>query len=76
MAIPIAYQKTNLPAVNDRLESLHHAQDEAQAAHELARQQMLQRITNKFKLFWIGDKVWLESRNLKLQYKSQKLAPK
>ena len=24
-AIPIAYQKTNLPAVNDRLESLHHA---------------------------------------------------
>ena len=65
-----------LPSVNYQLESLHHTRDEAQAVHELARQQMLQRITNKFKLFWIGDKVWLESRNLKLQYKSQKLAPK
>ena len=37
---------------------------------------MLQRITNKFKPFQKGDKVWLESKNLKLQYESQKLAPK
>ena len=42
----------------------------------LIRQQMLQRITNKFELFQIGDKVWLESRNLKLRYKSWKLALK
>ena len=33
MAIPISYQKTNLPAVNDQLESLHCTRDEAQAAH-------------------------------------------
>ena len=72
----IAYQKTNIPAVNDWLESLHHAQDKAQAAHELARQKMLQKITSEFKPFRIGDKVWLESKNLKLQYKSQKLALK
>ena len=37
---------------------------------------MLQRITSKFKPFWTEDKVWLESRNLKLQYESQKSAPK
>ena len=37
---------------------------------------MLQRITNKFKPFQTGDKVWLESKNLKLWYKSWKLAPK
>ena len=37
---------------------------------------MLQRITNKFKPFQKGDKVWLESKNLKLWYESQKLAPK
>ena len=76
MAIPIAYQKTNLPAVNDWLESLHHARDEAQAAHESARQQMLQKITSKFKPFWMGDKVWLESKNLKLWYESRKLVLK
>ena len=70
MAIPIAYQKTNLSAVNNQLESLHHARDEAQAAHELARQQMLQKITSKFKPFGIGDKVWLESKNLKLRYET------
>ena len=75
-AIPIAYQKTNLPSVNDWLESLHCTWDKAQAAHKLARQQMLQRITNKFKPFQKGDKVWLESKNLKLWYESQKLAPK
>ena len=75
-AIPIAYQKTNLPSVNDRLNSLHLARDEAQAAHELARRQMLQRITSKFKPFQKGDKVWLESKNLKLRYESRKLAPK
>ena len=58
------------------IESLHHAWDKAQAAHELARQQMLQKITSKFKPFWIGDKVWLESKNLKLWYESRKLALK
>ena len=66
MAIPIAYQKTNLPSVNNWLNSLHQAQDKAQVTHELARQQMLQRITNKFKPFQKGDKVQLESKNLKL----------
>ena len=76
MAIPIAYQKINIPWINDWLSSFHQARDKAQAAHELARQQMLQKITNKFKPFQKGDKVWLESKNLKLQYKSWKLAPK
>ena len=37
---------------------------------------MLWKITNKFKPFQKGDKVWLESKNLKLQYKSHKLALK
>ena len=76
MALLIAYQKTNLPSVKNWLNSLHHAHDKAQAAHKLARQQMLQKITSKFKPFQKGDKVWLESKNLKLWYESQKLAPK
>ena len=41
MAIPIAYQKTNLPSVNNQLNSLHLACNKAQPTHELARQQIL-----------------------------------
>ena len=59
-----------------RLLLLQEARKEADAAHELARQKMMERITRGFKPFKEGDKVWLESRYLKLRYESKKLAPK
>jgi hypothetical protein len=49
---------------------------EAQAAHELTRQTMMERITQKFIPFKKGDEVWLDSKNLKLPYPTRKLAPK
>ena len=76
LAIPTAYPKTNVPDTQERLLLLQEARKEADAAHELARQKMMERITRGFKPFKEGDKVWLESRYLKLCYESKKLAPK
>ena len=75
-AIPIAYPKTNLPRTQERLLILQEARKEAEAAHELARQKMMERITRGFKPFKLHEKVWLESKHLKLRYASKKLAPK
>lgn len=74
--IPIAYPKTNVPLVQERLFDLQKACDEALAAHELARQVMKDRIMGKFTPFRKGQKVWLEGKNLKLSYATRKLAPK
>jgi hypothetical protein len=69
-------RKTNVPEAEKRLTALFRAQNEAQAAHELARQMMMERITQKFIPFKKGDEVWLDSKNLKLPYPMRKLAPK
>ena len=74
--IPIAYPKTNVPLVQERITELQKARDEALAAHELARQVMKDRITSKFVPFKKGQKVWLEGKNLTLSYTTRKLAPK
>ena len=75
-AIPTAFPKTNIPEAKKRILELQHARDEAQAAHKLARAHMFDRTTNKFKPFKKGDKVWLNSKNLKLRYERKKVAPK
>jgi hypothetical protein len=76
IAIPTAFPKTNVPETEECIRLLQEAQKEAQAAHELARHKMMERITRGFKPFKIGDKVWLESKNLKPCYESRKLCPK
>ena len=76
LAIPTTYPKTNVPDTQEQLLLLQEAWKEANAVHELARQKMMEWITHRFKPFKEGDKVWLESRYLKLCYESKKLAPK
>ena len=76
IGIPTAYQKTNTPANKERLRQLSEAQKEAEAAHKLARQTMMERITRGTKPFKKGEKVWLESKHLKLRYETKKLVPK
>src|SRR5271163_2137008 len=75
-AIPTAFPQTNLPETQERLLTLQEARKEAYAAHELARQKMMERITRGFTPFKVGEKVWLESKHLKLRHESKKLAPK
>ncbi|THH18245.1 hypothetical protein EUX98_g8992 [Antrodiella citrinella] len=73
---PTAFSSSNSPAVETRLSELKKAREEANAAHELARQKMTERITRGFKPFIKGEKVWLESRNLRFITDHKKLAPK
>ena len=75
-ALPMVAKRSHLPAVEQRFADLQRARDEALASHELARQVMKQRITRSFTPFKKGDKVWLEARNLKLNYENRKLAPR
>jgi hypothetical protein len=49
--------------------------EEALAVHELARSRMAERRTNTFTLFKKGDKVWLDTRNMKTNY-HKKMGPK
>ena len=76
LAIPTAFPKTNVLAMQERLLLLQEARNEANAAHELARQKMMEQITGGFTPFKVREKVWLESKHLKLRHESKKLAPK
>ena len=76
VALPLVTHKTTAPAAEERLNSLKKAREEALAAHELARLKMTQRTMKHSKPFKEHDKVWLESRNLRIPYQSRKLAPK
>ena len=66
--------QTFLPSLEDRLPLLEQAHDEALAAHKKAQQSMKEQVTTKFILWKVGDKVWLEGKNLCLQYPTKKLA--
>ncbi len=73
-AIPEGFPATNTPDVQDRIQALQKAREEALALHELARQRMAERIRNTFVPFKKGEKVWLEATNLQLGYENRKLA--
>ena len=65
-AILTAFPKTNVPATQEQLLLLQDTHKEAAAAHDLARQKMIEHIMGGFTPFKVRDKVWLESKHLKL----------
>ena len=68
--------KTFLPMLENRLISLQEARKEALAAHEMAQRIMRERNFKQFSPWKVGNKVWLETTNLHLQYPCRKLSPK
>ncbi|GBE89916.1 Transposon Tf2-6 polyprotein [Sparassis crispa] len=74
--LPSVFPSTNIPSVEFRLDMLQKIRLEALAMHELARQQMADRVRQGSPKFTLGQKVWLDSRNLKVNYASRKIAPK
>jgi hypothetical protein len=71
IAIPVTFESTKYPTMEDKMRTLQRNKEEALAAHELARNRMAERRRSTFTLFKKGDQVWLDSRNLKTIYLSQ-----
>src|SRR5271170_1027060 len=75
VAIPLAFEHTKYPSIEEKMNNLIKNREEALAAHELARTRMAGRRRDTFTPFEKGQKVWLDSRNLKTQY-HKKIGPK
>ena len=75
IAIPLSFESTKYPNMEERMKTLQRNREEALAAHELARSRMADRRKSSFIPFKNGDKVWLDSRNLKTTY-HKKMKPK
>ena len=56
--------QTFLPSLEDRLTLLDQARDKALAAHDKSCQVMKEWIMSKFTPWKVGDRVWLEGKNL------------
>ena len=75
MAIPLSFENTKYPTMEDKMKTLLQNREEALAAHELARSRMTNRQKLTFIPFKKNDQVWLDSRNLKTIY-HKKMKPK
>jgi hypothetical protein len=74
-ALPLTYENTKFPSINDKIKQIMTNGDEALAAHELAQARIVKRRQNTFTPFTVGQKVWLDTRNMKTNY-HKKMAPK
>lgn len=75
-ALPEAFEHTDFPGNEERTKTMEQTRNEALAAHELGRARMIERSRRSWRPLKTGDKVWLEAKNLKLPYRSKKIAPK
>ncbi len=74
--IPTAFPHVNIPAAEEHISYIIRIQQEALAAHQLAREQVIERIKGKLPLFKEDDLVWLDSRNLKTAGQIRKFLPR
>ena len=75
LAIPLSFENTMYPSIEERMGTLLRNREEALVAHELARNRMIEQQKSTFVPFKKGDKVWLNSQNLKTVY-HKKMKPK
>jgi RNase H-like domain found in reverse transcriptase/Integrase zinc binding domain len=74
-ALPLTYENTKFPSINDKVKQMMADRDEALAAHKLAQTRMAERRRNTFISFTVEQKVWLDTQNMKMNY-HKKMAPK
>jgi Integrase zinc binding domain len=74
-ALPLTYENTKFPSIDEKVKQMMADQDEALAAHKFTRARMADRRQNTFTPFTVGQKVWLDTRNMKTNY-HKKMAPK
>ena len=65
ISIPITFRHTKFPSIKEKMKWMITDREEALAAHELAWPRMANRKLSSFTSFTQGQKVWLDSRNLK-----------
>ena len=64
--LPMTFERTKYPTIEERMHTLIRDREEALAAHELAMRRIADRRKNTFTLFKKGDLVWLDMRNIKM----------
>ena len=67
-AIPSAFHNAAFPSAKQCLDNMEEWQSEALSAHKIARQCMASRIKSNYRPFKLHQKVWLESKNIKLGF--------
>ena len=75
VSIPLSFEHTKYPAIEEKMKTLQKNQEEALVAHKLVRSHMADQRQSMFIPFQLGQKVWLDSWNLKTFY-HKKMAPK
>jgi hypothetical protein len=75
MVIPLSFEHTRYPAIEEKMKQLIQNREEELAAHKSAQSQISARKMNMFIPFVKGQKVWLDTCNLKTSY-HKKIAPK
>ena len=75
IGVPLAFETTKYPPIEDKMKTLQGNREEALAAHELARGHMADRQKLSFTPFKKRDQVWLDLQNLKTIY-HKKMKPK
>src|SRR5712672_693497 len=75
---PLAHQPirdtATIPDIDTRIKLINNAREQAQEALKQTQETMIKE--TRFKEFEIGQKVWLEGKNIKRPYDSPKLSPK
>ena len=74
-AIPATFENTKFPSIDERLKQLVKDREEALAAHELVRMKMAERRKSTYEPFKLGQKVWLDTKNVKMKFHG-KIVPK
>jgi hypothetical protein len=75
ISVPITFSHTKFPTIKKKMKQMISDGEEASAAHELARTRIANRKQSKFVPFEKDQKVWLDTRNLKMNH-HKKIAPK
>ena len=75
IGILTSHEQTNYPSVSERFRLLAQYREEALAAHELARNRIASHINANYTPFTLNQKVWLDTRNLRMKINS-KLKPR
>jgi hypothetical protein len=75
ISISITFSHTKFPTIEEKMKQMICDREEALAAHKLARTRIANWKQSKFVPFKNNQKVWLDTRNLKMNH-HRKIAPK